>query len=102
MRRQAAVQLLRALGRAGSDAAASAKHSNSCAAAGLLATRGFADDASLKKTVLYDYHVANGGGRGPRLPPPPPPPVPCVLAPCQPASLLHIWVHCASFIRAAG
>ncbi|EFN57185.1 hypothetical protein CHLNCDRAFT_30552 [Chlorella variabilis] len=61
MRRQAAVQLLRALGRAGSDAAASAKHSNSCAAAGLLATRGFADDASLKKTVLYDYHVANGG-----------------------------------------
>mmetsp|Transcript_26513 Transcript_26513/g.36613 ORF Transcript_26513/g.36613 Transcript_26513/m.36613 type:complete len:410 (-) Transcript_26513:111-1340(-) len=24
-------------------------------------TRGFADDSNLKKTVLYDYHVANGG-----------------------------------------
>jgi hypothetical protein len=24
--------------------------------------RGFADDANLKKTALYDLHVANGGG----------------------------------------
>jgi aminomethyltransferase len=26
-----------------------------------LFVRGFADDANLKKTMLYDYHVANGG-----------------------------------------
>lgn len=57
-RAQAAVQLLRALGRAGSEApAASSKLSNSC---GLILSRGFADDANLKKTVLYDFHVANG------------------------------------------
>jgi len=33
------------------------------AKSGLLfeAVRGFADDANLKKTVLYDYHVKNGG-----------------------------------------
>ncbi len=28
----------------------------------LLLARGFADDANLKKTVLYDFHVAHGGG----------------------------------------
>lgn len=27
----------------------------------LFLTRGFADDASLKKTPLYDFHVQNGG-----------------------------------------
>ncbi len=27
----------------------------------LFLTRGFADDASLKKTPLYDFHVENGG-----------------------------------------
>jgi aminomethyltransferase len=26
-----------------------------------LQLRGFADDANLKKTVLYDFHVAHGG-----------------------------------------
>jgi aminomethyltransferase len=34
----------------------------SAALAGLTGLRrGFADDASLKKTVLYDFHVAQGG-----------------------------------------
>ena len=56
MRRQAAVQVLRALAR-GSTAEAS----NTSAAAGLLLRRSFADDASLLRTPLYDYHVANGG-----------------------------------------
>jgi aminomethyltransferase len=59
MRRQAVTTLLQALGRVGSEA--TAKHSNSTAALGLFATRGYADLSSLKKTVLYDYHVANGG-----------------------------------------
>lgn len=56
MRRQAAVQVLRALAR-GSTAEAS----NTSAAAGVLLRRSFADDASLLKTPLYDYHVAHGG-----------------------------------------
>lgn len=30
-------------------------------AAVVIATRGFADDANLKKTVLYDFHVEHGG-----------------------------------------
>ena len=30
-------------------------------AAVFIASRGFADDANLKKTVLYDFHVAHGG-----------------------------------------
>ena len=55
MRRQAAVQVLRALAR-GSTAEAS----NTSAAAGVLLRRSFADDASLLKTPLYDYHVAHG------------------------------------------
>ncbi|KAL4425386.1 hypothetical protein ABPG75_009402 [Micractinium tetrahymenae] len=61
MRRQAAVAFLRALGRAGSEAPASA--ASGCrvpAAAALLSRRGFADDAALLKTPLYDFHVANG------------------------------------------
>ncbi len=29
-----------------------------------MASRGFADDASLKKTVLYDFHVEHGGWFG--------------------------------------
>eukprot|EP00798_Chlamydomonas_sp_ICE-L_P008260 gene8261-1529_t len=39
----------------------SALGSQSQLAAVLLNTRGFADDANLKKTVLYDLHVAHGG-----------------------------------------
>jgi aminomethyltransferase len=58
MRRQLAVQIYRALGRAGTDVS---RNTTAPATAGLVATRGFADDANLKKTALYDYHVANGG-----------------------------------------
>ena len=32
-----------------------------CAIPQSFLTRGFADDASLKKTPLYDFHVENGG-----------------------------------------
>lgn len=39
----------------------SALGSQSQAAAILLGKRGYADDANLKKTVLYDLHVAHGG-----------------------------------------
>ena len=61
MRRQAAVQLFKAIGRcAGSD---SAKLSNNLPAAAAALRRGFADDASLLKTPLYDFHVAHGGAR---------------------------------------
>lgn len=38
----------------------SPKLSNS-GSASVLISRGFADDASLMKTELYDYHVAHGG-----------------------------------------
>lgn len=65
MRRQAAVAFLRALGRAGGEAPASA--GSSCrlpAAAALLSRRGFADDASLLKTPLYEFHISNGGAAG--------------------------------------
>ena len=27
----------------------------------VMAQRGYADDANLLKTALYDYHIANGG-----------------------------------------
>ncbi len=56
MRRQLVASGLLALQRIG---AASAEQQ----ALGLchLARRGFADDANLKKTVLYDFHVAHGG-----------------------------------------
>ncbi|KAL4856122.1 Aminomethyltransferase [Chlorella vulgaris] len=57
MRRQA-VNLLRSLALSGGE---TAKLSNTCAAGGLFVARSFADDAALKKTVLYDYHVAQGG-----------------------------------------
>lgn len=59
--RRAAAQLVTVLARGAAEATAAAKVSNSCAAAGLLARRGFADDAALLKTPLYDFHVANGG-----------------------------------------
>ncbi|EFJ41696.1 hypothetical protein VOLCADRAFT_107582 [Volvox carteri f. nagariensis] len=49
--------LLPQLGRAG--ALRASEHAS--ATGSLLFTRGFADDANLKKTVLYDFHVANGG-----------------------------------------
>ena len=55
---------------------AEAKYSNRCGSAALIAVRAFADDASLLKTPLYEYHVANGGeGLRPRRrsrPPRPP------------------------------
>ena len=55
------MQLFKALGRcAGSDAA---KLSNNLPAAAGALRRGFADDASLLKTPLYDFHVAHGGAR---------------------------------------
>lgn len=63
--RRAAAQLVTALARGAAEATGAAKVSNSCAAAGLLARRGFADDAGLLKTPLYDFHVANGGATGP-------------------------------------
>ncbi|KAI7843213.1 hypothetical protein COHA_003193 [Chlorella ohadii] len=59
--RRAAAQLVTSLARGAAEATGAAKVSNSCAAAGLLARRGFADDAGLLKTPLYDFHVANGG-----------------------------------------
>ena len=62
--RRAAAQLVQVLARGAVEAPGAAKVSNSCAAAALLARRGFADDASLLKTPLYDFHVANGGAPG--------------------------------------
>ncbi|KXZ44287.1 hypothetical protein GPECTOR_70g518 [Gonium pectorale] len=51
------LSLLPQLGRA-----AGLRASEHAAASGsLLFARGFADDANLKRTVLYDFHVANGG-----------------------------------------
>lgn len=61
--RRAAQLVGSALARAAAEAPNSAKVSHSSAAAALLGRRCFADDASLLKTPLYDYHVANGGGR---------------------------------------
>ncbi|GFR40816.1 hypothetical protein Agub_g1438, partial [Astrephomene gubernaculifera] len=51
------LSLLPKLGRAG--ALRASEHAT--ATGSLIFTRGFADDANLKKTVLYDFHVANGG-----------------------------------------
>lgn len=48
------LSMLPALGRVGAQQAAGA-------AASLLFTRGYADLSSLKKTMLYDFHVAHGG-----------------------------------------
>lgn len=56
--------LLPQLGRAG----ALRESQHATATGSLIFTRGFADDADLKKTVLYDLHVANGGERRHRLP----------------------------------
>lgn len=61
MRVQSAATLIRGALRAATSDAGS-KLSNNCSAASfLIARRGFADDANLKKTALYDYHVAQGG-----------------------------------------
>lgn len=54
--RARAPALLRLLG------GAAARQQPAAALANVAARRLFADDASLKKTVLYDFHVALGGG----------------------------------------
>ena len=41
---------------------ATPKFSNASASL-LISSRGFADDANLKKTPLYDFHVEHGGAR---------------------------------------
>lgn len=66
MRIQGAVSLLRGALRAAGEAEANV--SNRLAASVLQARRGYADDASLKKTPLHEYHIAHGGecrGRAP-------------------------------------
>lgn len=40
---------------------------NTAAISQLFQTRGFADDASLMKTPLYDFHVENGGDQSSSL-----------------------------------
>lgn len=52
--RARAPALLRLLGR-------QAQQQQTQAAVALVARRAFADDASLKKTVLYDFHTRLGG-----------------------------------------
>lgn len=37
---------------------------NGTSAVGILLRRGYADDANLLKTPLYEYHVQNGGRHG--------------------------------------
>lgn len=64
--RRAAAQVATALARGVAEATGAAKVSHGCAAAALVARRGFADDASLLKTPLFDFHVANGGAPGRR------------------------------------
>jgi hypothetical protein len=54
-----AIDILRAVARTGRTEA----FGQSTTACGFMAKRGFADDANLLKTPLYDFHVANGGGR---------------------------------------
>ena len=57
MRRQA-LTLVRSALRAGESASAA---NSTTAAASFAIRRGFADDANLMKTTLYDFHVENGG-----------------------------------------
>ncbi len=59
--RSQGLTLLRAALRAGAAGAPCAN--TTTAAAAVAARRAFADDASLAKTALYDYHVAHGGER---------------------------------------
>ena len=59
MRRQG-LTLLRSALRAGSTEAASLNTTTS-AAASVVIRRGYADDANLMKTPLFDLHVAHGG-----------------------------------------
>ena len=63
MRRQIALQLLRSLGAPAAAEPAWVQASNAAlrAPTTLLARRGYADDADLKKTPLYDFHVEHGG-----------------------------------------
>ena len=62
--RRAALQLAKALAAApAAQTTTQSVGSGLGATAGLLLRRGFADDASLKKTVLYDFHLQNGGPR---------------------------------------
>ena len=56
-----AALLVRGALRAAGDGALTKVSYAGPACTSVLARRGFADDASLKKTPLYDYHVANGG-----------------------------------------
>ena len=65
MRRQA-LTLLRTALRSGAGEASGAN--TTTAAASFALRRGFADDASLLKTPLYDFHVEHGGASsGPAL-----------------------------------
>lgn len=66
--RRNALSLLRTAVRSIADESLSAKTTT---AAGCLAIRrGFADDANLLKTPLYDFHIAHGGKRSrPRIRP---------------------------------
>lgn len=57
MRRQA-LTLVRSALRASESAGAA---NSTTAAASFAIRRGFADDANLMKTTLYDFHVENGG-----------------------------------------
>lgn len=75
MKRQA-LTLLRGALRAGSSEAAGV-NTTTRAAAGLVARRGYADDASLLKTPLFDFHVEHGGERPRR---------PAMLRPRRPAA----------------
>lgn len=59
MRIQGAVTLLRGALRAAGSTAPSGAHA--APAASLVLTRGFADDADLKRTPLYEYHLSQGG-----------------------------------------
>ena len=62
MRRQA-LSLARAALR--SSEASSTANSTTTSAISFAIRRGFADDANLMKTALFDFHVENGG-KGPR------------------------------------
>jgi Aminomethyltransferase folate-binding domain len=63
MRRSAALLLPRLVRCGGVGAAPAAAHG-----IGKVSLRLFADDASLKKTALFDFHVAHGGARTGRAP----------------------------------
>jgi len=65
--RSRAPALLRLLARA----AQQQQPQRTTAAAVALGRRAYADDANLKRTVLYDLHVKNGGERGSTIAPRP-------------------------------